>query len=137
MTTSQYPNAAVVVRVVDVLTDQRIAEFAVPAHPPGMSQTINIPATNNQTMTRDYRIEVLYTPYAEPHPNGASHRRPRHADPHFNEGGGCLCKCYRCVQVRMNEHGEHIDIRQLCVCRQCTEDCPSDGRIVFGEVAKR
>lgn len=64
-------------------------------------------------------------------------QRAQHAQPHFNESGGCQCRCYQCVQVRMKEHRDHIDISQYCICRECSEDCPSVDRIVFGEVAKR
>lgn len=65
-------------------------------------------------------------------------KRAKHKDPHFNEGGGCQCTCRRCVQVRLHEStvpGGPIKITQVCVCRGCTEDCPSAGRIVISAYA--
>jgi hypothetical protein len=61
----------------------------------------------------------------------ASRQRPQHADPHFNESGGCQCHCPLCLTVRIRKHGGHLDIRQVCVCRGCTEDCPSIDRVVM------
>jgi len=53
-----------------------------------------------------------------------------HSEPHFNDSGGCLCKCRKCLKVSLREHLDHVDISQVCVCRQCNQDCPSEGRIV-------
>lgn len=66
-------------------------------------------------------------------------KRAKHnTDPHFNESGGCECTCPRCVQVRLRESavpGGPVKITQLCICRGCNEDCPSDGRVVISAYA--
>lgn len=62
--------------------------------------------------------------------------KPQHWKPHFNDRGGCVCKCPLCLSVRMKEHNGHIDINQKCVCRECNEECPSD-RALFAEIHKQ
>lgn len=58
-----------------------------------------------------------------------------HAKPHFNESGGCLCGCRKCIHVSLREHYGHVDVEQKCCCRRCSQDCPSIGRIVSGRAA--
>lgn len=64
-------------------------------------------------------------PVASPNPecqrsdaNGASmHARGQHAQPHFNEAGGCLCLCRACVRPPSGkDYGK-------CVCPRCNETC--------------
>jgi len=63
--------------------------------------------------------------------------KPKHAEPHFNEDGGCVCVCRRCVRTRMEEvdDGAQVRIRQSCCCKDCSEDCPPANRSVFAYIA--
>lgn len=136
MTTSRYDGMFIVFRLIDAVTDERVAEFALPATPAGWSTNLTLPATADTMKVREYRVQII-AGITTPPPTPTHPRRRQHADPHFNDAGGCLCLCYRCVQVRLKEHADHIDLRQYCVCRACSEDCPSEGRIVMESVAKR
>lgn len=59
-----------------------------------------------------------------------------HVSPHFDASGGCMCRCRKCLKVELTEHLDHVDIRQVCVCKRCSQDCPSEGRIVSAKAAQ-
>lgn len=60
----------------------------------------------------------------------------KHVEPHFNESGGCRCRCYRCVKVVMEEEGNHFVIAQKCHCPDCNHDCPTEHRIFVASVPR-
>lgn len=49
-----------------------------------------------------------------------------HVKPHFNAGGGCRCKCYKCVGIRFSVGSTSVGISQVCICKKCSQDCPVD-----------
>lgn len=67
-------------------------------------------------------------------------KRSKHAVPHFNDAGGCICVCRRCVRVRLIELVDQasptafppVRAEQFCCCRKCNESCPGEGRSVRG-----
>ncbi len=45
----------------------------------------------------------------------------RHAKPHLNEDGGCLCRCEACLS---DTRPGSAFLR--CTCLNCNENCPTD-----------
>lgn len=49
-----------------------------------------------------------------------------HVKPHFNESGGCNCKCWKCVGIRFSIGSTSVAITEKCICKKCTQDCNTE-----------
>lgn len=65
--------------------------------------------------------------------------KTKHAEPHFDESGGCTCRCKECVRVEMrhiDDPDQPISLRQACCCDGCNGSCPGIGRLASVSIAQ-
>lgn len=49
-----------------------------------------------------------------------------HNRPHLDDNGACLCRCYKCVGIRISKGSTTVVVGEVCICRKCKQDCPAN-----------